>query len=61
MSKLYGKGHGVYLHITMGTKTPGLFIRGGRLMVSTSVNVEFIVDIKDKLYPRNITDCFAQS
>jgi hypothetical protein len=47
MSKLYGKGHGVYLHITMGTKTPGLYIRGGRLMVSTAVNVEFIVDIKD--------------
>ena len=59
MSQKYGKGHGVYIHITLSTKTPNLFIRGGRLLVSTAVNLEFIVDTKDALYPRNATECLA--
>ena len=59
MAKVYGAGHGVYLHVTMSTKVPGLFIRGGRLLVSTAVNIEFIVDRNDALYPRNVTECLA--
>lgn len=59
MAKVYGPDHGVYLHITMSTKTPGVFIRGGRILVSTAVDIEFIVDRNDSLYPRNVTECLA--
>lgn len=59
LAKNYGANHGVYLHVTMSTKYSGLFIRGGRILVSTAVNIEFIVDKNDSLYPRNVTECLA--
>ena len=53
MSRIYGVKHGVYIHVTLSTKTPNLYIRGGRILMSSSVNLEFIVDLEDDKYPRN--------
>lgn len=35
----YGKGKGVYLRVTSSTKTPQMYIRSGRFIVSVSVNL----------------------
>jgi hypothetical protein len=48
----------VYIDVTMSSKTPEMYIRSGRFIVSLSVNLNFIVDnTKDYPHNNNVTKC----
>lgn len=40
----FGKDKGVYVRVRTSSKTPEMYIRSGRFIVSLSVNLDFIVD-----------------